>query len=301
MTKMGTTRWITAAAAALLIAAAVHAQECDDFNPCTGNDMCSEGFCTGVFQDTSCDDNDPCTSNDHCQDAPEGGAFCLGDQPGQMDAECAGGCGTCRPLAPIPGAPLACIGEPGNAGQTCDLGTGTPCFEPKCQIFAPLNQALCVPDVKDCPDTDGNLCNDACDFNTGECEGNAIKCDPNCETCNTATGACQPANLGNACDDGNECSPSSRCETIDQIGRTFCLPGEATGPTPTPTVVPGGDCVGDCDDSGEVAINELILGVNISLGSAQISQCLAFDSNDSGAVEINELIGGVNASLAGCA
>jgi hypothetical protein len=61
-----------------------------------------------------------------------------------------------------------------------------------------------------------------------------------------------------------------------------------------------GECVGDCDDSGNVAINELILGVNISLGSAELSRCTAFDRNDSDGVEINELIGGVNASLNGC-
>src|SRR5262249_18454073 len=163
--------------------------------------------------------------------------------------------------------------------------------------FPPLNQALCFPEFKECPDTDGNLCNDACDVDTGECEGNAVKCDPTCETCNAETGACQPANIGNACDDFDECTPSSRCETINEIDRTFCVAGEATGPTPTPTGGPGGGCVGDCDDSGDVAINELIIGVNISLGTAQISQCLAFDTNDSGEVEINELIGGVNSSL----
>src|SRR5262245_47457858 len=112
MTRMGTTRWITATAAAVLIAAAAPAQECDDFNPCTGNDMCSEGSCTCIFQDTSCDDDDPCTSNDHCQESAEG-PFCLGDQPGEMGAECAGGCGTCQPLGAFPGAPLACIGAPG--------------------------------------------------------------------------------------------------------------------------------------------------------------------------------------------
>src|SRR5262249_19516501 len=156
------------------------------------NDMCREGFCTGVFQDTSCDDADPCTSNDHCQDSPDG-PFCLGDEPGEMGAECGGGCGTCQTPAQNPGAPLSCIGSPGNAGRPCEIGTAGPCFEPKCQIFPPLNQALCFPEFKECPDTDGNLCNDACDVDTGECEGNAVKCDPTCETCNAETGACQPA------------------------------------------------------------------------------------------------------------
>jgi len=59
-------------------------------------------------------------------------------------------------------------------------------------------------------------------------------------------------------------------------------------------------CVGDCDHSGSVAINELIIGVNIALGSAQLSSCTAFDPNNDGMVSINELIMGVNNALNGC-
>ena len=59
-------------------------------------------------------------------------------------------------------------------------------------------------------------------------------------------------------------------------------------------------CTGDCDGGGTVAINELILGVNIALGSAQISACEAFDCQSTGMVPINCLIQGVNNALAGC-
>jgi hypothetical protein len=42
------------------------------------------------------------------------------------------------------------------------------------------------------------------------------------------------------------------------------------GPTETPTVtpVPGQACVGDCSGDGMVAINELIIAVNLALGSS---------------------------------
>jgi hypothetical protein len=70
--------------------------------------------------------------------------------------------------------------------------------------------------------------------------------------------------------------------------------------TPTVTPVPH-DCVGDCDGTNGVGINELITGVNISLGTADVSQCLSLDRNQSAAVEIDELIAAVNASLNGCA
>jgi len=59
-------------------------------------------------------------------------------------------------------------------------------------------------------------------------------------------------------------------------------------------------CVGDCGADGSVAINELIICVNIALGSAQVSSCSACDADGNGMVTINELIQAVNAALVGC-
>ena len=67
-----------------------------------------------------------------------------------------------------------------------------------------------------------------------------------------------------------------------------------TGTPPTPS------CVGDCNGDGMVLVNELIIGVNIALGSAALDECVAFDANGNGMVLINELISGVNNALAGC-
>ena len=61
-----------------------------------------------------------------------------------------------------------------------------------------------------------------------------------------------------------------------------------------------GQCVGDCDGTGEVTINELIVGVNIALGNAAIDDCPSFDANSDGEVTINELIAAVNNALQGC-
>jgi len=81
-------------------------------------------------------------------------------------------------------------------------------------------------------------------------------------------------------------------------------------PTPTDTMVPSPiptvtqpvskACTGDCDANDRVEINELIIGVNISLGTAELSHCDAFDRDGSGGVEVNELVTAVNASLNGC-
>jgi len=59
-------------------------------------------------------------------------------------------------------------------------------------------------------------------------------------------------------------------------------------------------CGGDCSGDGEVTINELVLGVNMALGTAPLSQCLAFDADGDGQVTINEVIGAVNSALNGC-
>jgi len=57
-------------------------------------------------------------------------------------------------------------------------------------------------------------------------------------------------------------------------------------------------CVGDCNNDHTVAINELIIGVNIALGQPA-SACPAFQNN-SGVVDIAQLIKGVNNALGGC-
>jgi hypothetical protein len=71
-------------------------------------------------------------------------------------------------------------------------------------------------------------------------------------------------------------------------------------PTPTPTVTPL-PCVGDCSQDLIVTVDELIIGVNIALGSAQIEDCAAFDATGEGQVTIDEILAAVNNALYGCA
>jgi hypothetical protein len=302
------TGWLIGLFAAALVGASALpaiAQQCDDFNECTTNDMCSDGECTGTPRNSggTCDDFDDCTINDTC--TPDG---CMGE-PAPVDTTCGGGCGKCKSLSPIPipGLPLTCIGVAGDAGKACDPGLDLGnCFTGACTIIQPVNIAFCVPAQKVCPDTDGNPCTDNCNFNTGMCQKNAPKCFEPCQACNTGNGECEPANVGASCDDFNDCTPNSRCGN-----QGFCEAGDPTGPTPTATQVTGprpsptgppvGSCVGDCNDDLTVAINELIIGVNIALGNSSADTCPSFDTNDDGSVAVNELISGVNALLNGCA
>ena len=68
----------------------------------------------------------------------------------------------------------------------------------------------------------------------------------------------------------------------------------------TVAVPPPAACAGDCDASGDVSINELLLGVNILVGNAGPAQCPAMDVNGDGAVAVNELVQAVNVALGAC-
>ena len=63
---------------------------------------------------------------------------------------------------------------------------------------------------------------------------------------------------------------------------------------------PAAACTGDCDGNGEVAVNELLRGVNIALGNETMDLCPVFDAGGDAAVTINEILTAVKAALEGC-
>src|SRR6185369_13297640 len=59
-------------------------------------------------------------------------------------------------------------------------------------------------------------------------------------------------------------------------------------------------CPGDCDGSGTVSIDELILAVDIALDIEGTERCPAADRDGSGTVSVDELIAAVDVALDGC-
>jgi hypothetical protein len=59
-------------------------------------------------------------------------------------------------------------------------------------------------------------------------------------------------------------------------------------------------CPGDCNGDGMVAVNELVIIVDIGLGNMALSQCRAADVDGNGIVMINEMVDAVDAALNGC-
>lgn len=72
-------------------------------------------------------------------------------------------------------------------------------------------------------------------------------------------------------------------------------------PTPTVTPDPPASCAGDCDDGGDVTVNEIVTLVNIALERAPMSMCPIGNTDGNQQITINEILTAVNRALAGCA
>ncbi|HVM97712.1 MAG TPA: hypothetical protein VMT89_15060, partial [Candidatus Acidoferrales bacterium] len=60
-------------------------------------------------------------------------------------------------------------------------------------------------------------------------------------------------------------------------------------------------CPGDCNDDLEVTVDELITGVNMTLGSVGLATCPNLDTNSDGSVTVDELVAATTRALLGCA
>ncbi len=95
---------------------------------------------------------------------------------------------------------------------------------------------------------------------------------------------------------------------LDVNGQTYttvigaCSVDLIAGPTPTPTATPRAAvvCVGDCDASTDVTVDEILTGIAIALGGRPAADCLPFDEDGDGQVIVTEIVTAVNASLVGC-
>ncbi len=72
-----------------------------------------------------------------------------------------------------------------------------------------------------------------------------------------------------------------------------------SAPTTTPTTN-AAPCIGDCKGNRRVDISDLILGIDIALGTQDLSVCPAFDCMGNRMVTVSCLIQGVNDDLDGC-
>ncbi len=89
---------------------------------------------------------------------------------------------------------------------------------------------------------------------------------------------------------------SSATSTPTAIPTLTGTPSATPAQTPTPTPIP---CVGDCDHSGQVTIDEILLMVNIAF-SPPVTMCEAGDANHDLQITVDEILLAVNNALTHC-
>lgn len=92
-----------------------------------------------------------------------------------------------------------------------------------------------------------------------------------------------------------------QCETT--VDTVIGTPPQTPSPTPTvePTGTPAGPvCGGDCNASGHVTVDNLVLAVSIALGSQGVERCRSLDADGDGRVEIADVVRAVGYALDGC-
>ncbi|HVY32684.1 MAG TPA: hypothetical protein VHB79_39380 [Polyangiaceae bacterium] len=191
---------------------------CDDQNPCTAGDACSNGVCTPTAQVT-------CTALDSCHAV-----------------------GTCDTQTGLCSNPAKADGTVCNDGLTCttpDVCTAGKCTSTavKCDdgIACTVDSCSeklggCTANAQNCPCTSGADCDDqnpcngveTCNLQTLQCKpGTPMDCSSlndacNVGSCSAVTGQCVPTPKANGttCDDGNKCTLGSSCQAGVCKGQT---------------------------------------------------------------------------------
>ena len=226
---------------------------CDDGVACTADGCVPAIGCWSLASQGPCDDGDPCTPSDSCSDGAcvgSGALVCDDADPCTADA--------CEPL-------VGCVSPPAADGVACDdddpCTAGDWCAAGAC-VPGPSTACECVVDADCAPLEDGDLCN-----GTLRCEANACALDPatvvtcsasapeECQVvvCAPATGECTPVAAADtsACDDGDACTGPDVC-TDGACGgaAVVCDDGEScTTDSCSPTAgCQSAPAVGACDD-----------------------------------------------------
>jgi hypothetical protein len=207
-----------------------HFEPCDDLDPCTLADFCSEGQCKGTGQ-PNCDDGNPCT-DDFCTptvgcDHKTNQAVCDDDDPCTLGDVCVAG--ACKP-----GEDTPC-----KDGNPCTIDECKP--NGKCQ-FTPNNPCMdgnaCTQDVCDpvagCqyPPLTGPACDDNDPCTVGEhCEAGicALGTPKTCQDPNPCTDdVCTPFVGCEFKYNTAPCNDNDPCSLGDTCANGKCWPGEGT-------------------------------------------------------------------------
>lgn len=198
---------------------ATKSTECTTENPCiqTGCDPLSDG-CLEQPILSVCDDGDPCTENDACSDGLCSGSPAVCDDGNPCTVGVCGADGSCAfdPLESV-------ICDDGN-GCT----GGDQCYDGACTGIVPLGCG-CSEDADCAQFDDGNGCNGVMICSFGFCsvdETTVVVCDASENTqclanvCSEESGACELTARGDgaSCEDGDLCTTGGACSAGSCVG-----------------------------------------------------------------------------------
>ena len=200
--------------------------ECDDANPCTGDECDSQLGCQHALLDVACDDGNGCTATDTCVNGlcKGGGAVDCDDDNVCTTDSCLPESGCAHQIHSGPcddGNPCTlndgCVNGACSAGKLLDCDDGNPCTDDACGP-----DGLCVHPANEAACDDGNECTvgDACE--AGQCvyAGLAGCNDDNIctdDSCDPAQGCLHLLGTG-PCDDENLCTTGDHCSLGECIG-----------------------------------------------------------------------------------
>lgn len=219
----------------LVVAQLVTDNTCDDDNPCTAHDACSNGVCVGELLDCTAWDT-PCTIG-VCN--PSTGA--CEPHPANENGPCSDGAICTEGDACSNGV---CAGTP------LDCADGNPCTDDTCD--ADLG---CVHEfnTNGCDDADACTENDVCLH--GVCTGTPVECDDGIactvDSCDSSAHGCVHEPNDAACSDEVFCNGVENCDALlgCQAGSPPCGPGAWCAESLV-TCFDHGD--GDFDNDGDV-------------------------------------------------
>jgi len=232
---------------------------CDDGNPCTGSDTCSNGLCKGGLG-AGCDDANPCTT-DSCD--PKAGCLHTPNSETCDDGN------KCTPADKC--STGQCVGS-----GTLACGDDNPCTDDSCD---PVQG--CIHSLNSAPCDDGDICTVGDKCTAGACkpaqwlscdDGNPCTtdaCDPKAGCTHTpAAGSCDDKNActtGDVCQDGTcvgtgwvSCDDGNMCTTDTCEPKTGCKHANNTVPCNDSNACTVTDVCGDgkCTGSGNLACND---------------------------------------------
>jgi cysteine-rich repeat protein len=228
---------------------------CDDQNPCTLGDVCTEGVCSGLIP-VNCADDNPCT-DDSCDPAT--------------------GCGHIANLDPCFDGDFCTIGDQCKDGM-CGAGTSADCDDANVCTTDGCNPAVgCLHTAAESDCDDGSLCTlqDHCD--AGMCVSqNVLNCDDSnvctSDICDPLKG-CEHLDNSLPCNDGNLCTPKDICQAGICIG-TGLLPCDDNNVCTTDSCDLVTGCLheaveGSCDDGNPcTTVDECQAGACVGTGIA---------------------------------